>query len=292
KKDDIKKVHHEWITHIRAIFQGYMMRRTIYSKDNKKQPISGLEPWVESSILIPLSEMEMDVQRHLAENLAVEGTFYLSIRQALLHPGFSGITPYKFTAEDELQPYSTHPSTKIDVVLRLLQWHIDHFCRPPLFYDPEEQQFAPMNNDQWELTKPSPGDEVLTDKAIVYLAFPSLNWLIKSALDEQDIPYQEINGLLGTAQRAAALTEFRTSKSVHVLLLSGVGLCGLNMAFANIVIIVDNLWSAQEDQQLIGRVWRYSQMKRVIVYRVIAQETSDVFLNNIGFQKGNLHSEF
>ena len=48
----------------------------------------------------------------------------------------------------------------------------------------------------------------------------------------------------------------------------------------------------QQDRQLIGRVWRYPQRKRVHVYRLVAEGTSDVFLNNISFSKGAMHDAF
>jgi SNF2 family DNA or RNA helicase len=54
----------------------------------------------------------------------------------------------------------------------------------------------------------------------------------------------------------------------------------------------DTLWSAQEDNQLIGRIWRHPQKKDVHVYRLIADKTPDVFLNNISFDKAAIHNAF
>ena len=54
----------------------------------------------------------------------------------------------------------------------------------------------------------------------------------------------------------------------------------------------DTLWSAQEDAQLIGRIWRYPQPKLVHVYRLIAGHTPDVFLNNIAFDKSVMLDHF
>lgn len=51
----------------------------------------------------------------------------------------------------------------------------------------------------------------------------------------------------------------------------------------------DTLWSALEDEQLIGRAWRFPQTKTVVVYRIIAHETSDVVLNNMAFSKMFIH---
>jgi SNF2 family DNA or RNA helicase len=59
-----------------------------------------------------------------------------------------------------------------------------------------------------------------------------------------------------------------------------------------LISIQDTLWSAQEDRQLIGRLWRNGQDKIVIVYRVIALGTTDVLLNNIAFDKEAIMDAF
>jgi SNF2 family DNA or RNA helicase len=52
------------------------------------------------------------------------------------------------------------------------------------------------------------------------------------------------------------------------------------------------LWTDGEDEQLIGRVARFGQHKQVHVYRLIAEGTPDVFLNNISFGKAQLLKSF
>lgn len=54
----------------------------------------------------------------------------------------------------------------------------------------------------------------------------------------------------------------------------------------------DTLWSAQDDSQLCGRVVRYPQPKHVHIYRLIAKNTSDVFLNNNSFGKEAIQQAF
>jgi len=56
--------------------------------------------------------------------------------------------------------------------------------------------------------------------------------------------------------------------------------------------VQDTTWSALDDEQLRGRIFRYPQQKQVHIYRFIALGTPDVFLNNISFDKGQLHSAF
>ena len=54
----------------------------------------------------------------------------------------------------------------------------------------------------------------------------------------------------------------------------------------------DTLWSALDDEQLRGRIYRFPQQKQVHFYRLVARGTPDVFLNNIAFDKGMLHQAF
>ena len=159
-------------------------------------------------------------------------------------------------------------------------------CAPPVIPDHENGGWVVPTKDPegWERPEGSP-----PDKVILYLAWPSANWLLTKYLDERGIKYVEVNGLSSVPTREKALDQFRASTDTHVLLLSNVGACGLNLEFANILIVVDNLWSAQEYEQLIGRVWRHGQKKEVIVYFVLALGTSDIFFRNVSLDKGLMH---
>jgi SNF2 family DNA or RNA helicase len=52
------------------------------------------------------------------------------------------------------------------------------------------------------------------------------------------------------------------------------------------------MWSALDDEQLRGRIYRFPQQKIVRFYRLVARGTPDVFLNNLAFDKGMLHNAF
>jgi hypothetical protein len=58
------------------------------------------------------------------------------------------------------------------------------------------------------------------------------------------------------------------------------------------LILQDTLWSALDDEQLRGRIYRFPQQKQVHFYRLVARGTPDIFLNNIAFDKGMLHQAF
>jgi hypothetical protein len=58
------------------------------------------------------------------------------------------------------------------------------------------------------------------------------------------------------------------------------------------VCLQDVLWSVLSDQQLIGRVWRHPQRKRVHIYRLIGGKSPDILLNNLSFSKGLIQETF
>jgi hypothetical protein len=54
----------------------------------------------------------------------------------------------------------------------------------------------------------------------------------------------------------------------------------------------DVLWSAQDDKQLVGRLGRRGQQAQAFVYRLILDDTLDVFLNNVSFAKSAMLTGF
>jgi hypothetical protein len=113
-----------------------------------------------------------------------------------------------------------------------------------------------------------------------------------------------VDGKVLPAKRAEILRDFRRSKKPEVLLLSQVGLTGLNLDCANILVILvstevvgqryvnsvqDVLWSGLDDRQLVGRLHRQPQEKQVYVYRLLSMRTPDMILSRISVGKQRLH---
>jgi SNF2 family DNA or RNA helicase len=109
---------------------------------------------------------------------------------------------------------------------------------------------------------------------------------------------------MGVAERRKSIDLFKTSEIHNILILSNVGMVGLNLACANILIMVvsnityfrpiqslivpqDSLWSAMEEAQLIGRLHRYPQKRDIVVYRLLACDTFDVWLHQVSATKGS-----
>ncbi|KIP01229.1 hypothetical protein PHLGIDRAFT_123540, partial [Phlebiopsis gigantea 11061_1 CR5-6] len=131
------------------------------------------------------------------------------------------------------------------------------------------------------------------DKIVLYVHFKSHFDYIEAVLKLHGIDHVHVlHGGHTVTQRAKTLKSFRESTQPAVLVMSQVGIAGLNLDCASILIIVDVLWSALEDRQLQGRLNRRPQSKQVIVYRLIAWATPDVILNNISFTKEKMMAAF
>ncbi|KIN97685.1 hypothetical protein M404DRAFT_63505, partial [Pisolithus tinctorius Marx 270] len=133
------------------------------------------------------------------------------------------------------------------------------------------------------------------DRVIIYSTFPLSNQALINVLALYDVAVIELNRTMTLKKHQAALDDFcmlTWTTGHHVLIICNVGMVGLNLTCTNIMVIVDTTWSALDDEQLCGRIFQYPQQKQVHIYHLIALATLDVFLNNISFDKGQLHSAF
>ncbi|KAF5379543.1 hypothetical protein D9615_006663 [Tricholomella constricta] len=177
-------------------------------------------------------------------------------------------------------------SRKLEVLVQITTHHLKQNFAPPLIVN-EESQVVPGDYCPPVVEGSHP------DKMVIYGAFPSSNTQIIDVLNLHGISdIVEVNGNMSTKSRQHALQRFDKPDGPRVLLMSAVGMTGLNLPIANILIMLDTLWSAQEDRQLIGRIWRTPQKKEVHVYRLIANGTPDVFLNHLSFDKSAMHEAF
>ncbi|EED77778.1 predicted protein [Postia placenta Mad-698-R] len=240
-------------------------------------------------------------------------SFYLSVRRALLHPSCNA--EYKWTPPTSREEWEAIATAKISALITILKYHLEQDARPPLVSVPVEDPPRPQSpssdtsSDEPAAYEERPANNLAPDpdaqpdprdahskpdKIVVYVVFPSCFDPLLKILQMYGIEYETLTGTMSGRRRAEALHKFMQSdaKGVRVLILSNVGAVGFNIACANILIIIDTLWSAQDDSQLIGRLWRQRQLKLVHVYRLIARNTSDVFLNNISFDKSIMHNAF
>lgn len=91
---------------------------------------------------------------------------------------------------------------------------------------------------------------------------------------QQPIRYCRLDGNHTAAQRAAMLDEFDREDGPDLFLLSmKAGGVGVTITAATRVILVDTSFNPADDQQAIGRAYRYGQTRPVFVYRLMCYPT-------------------
>jgi len=95
------------------------------------------------------------------------------------------------------------------------------------------------------------------------------------------------------SERTEIINRFRTDpSSPRVLLFSSVLAAGVNLAVASSIILMDQPWSAQDERQIIGRLWRQPQSNTVYAYSLRAFGTTDILMTSMARGKASLLETF
>jgi len=109
-------------------------------------------------------------------------------------------------------------------------------------------------------------------KVLVFSQFTSMLRLIESALREDRIKYEYLDG--STKDRAERIERFQEDPTVSVFLISlKAGGTGLNLTAADTVVHFDPWWNPAVEAQATDRAHRIGQERPVTVYRLIAGGT-------------------
>jgi len=109
-------------------------------------------------------------------------------------------------------------------------------------------------------------------KALVFSQFTSFLDIVRRRLDREKIPYEYLDGK--TQDREVRVKRFQEDTKIKVFLISlKAGGVGLNLTAADYVFILDPWWNPAVETQAIDRTHRIGQTKKVIAYRLIAQNT-------------------
>ncbi|KAH8986189.1 P-loop containing nucleoside triphosphate hydrolase protein, partial [Lactarius hatsudake] len=306
------KVNAQWMEVIRKKYEGLVIRRTAKSLDDTQQPIAGLEPYEEHTCILELYDHIRKTYYEALESIAVKQlddssftkrfssevriNFYINICRCLLHKVYANLADSSVMKNYEA--YLKDPLCKLDMLVEIVQHHLEldgalgkiPSRQLPGSQPPSPSSPAPQNEHQ----NPQSHGPGMPDKIIIYSFFATSFPLIELVLNNNGIKTLSINGKNKQSEQVSTLKKFKESAhdGPRVLIISNVGTTGLNIAFANILIIVDVLWSVLSDQQLIGRVWCYPQIKTVHIYRLIADKSPDILLNNLSYSKGFIQESF
>ena len=109
-------------------------------------------------------------------------------------------------------------------------------------------------------------------KVLIFSQFVSMLKLIQSALEEDKIRYEYLDG--STTDRVERIDRFQSDPTVTAFLISlKAGGSGLNLTAADTVIHFDPWWNPAVEDQASDRAHRIGQSKVVTVYRLVAANT-------------------
>jgi hypothetical protein len=109
-------------------------------------------------------------------------------------------------------------------------------------------------------------------KVLVFSQFVSMLKLVRSALDEDKVKYQYLDG--STTDRPERIARFQEDPTIPVFLISlKAGGSGLNLTAADTVIHFDPWWNPAVEDQASDRAHRIGQKRVVTVYRLVAAGT-------------------
>lgn len=131
-----------------------------------------------------------------------------------------------------------------------------------------------------------------SDKIIVFSQWEHTLNVFANFLDCEKIKYLHYNGSLDTKERSKVLSTFKDS-SVQVLLITiQSGGVGLDLNFANHIIIMDSWWNHALEEQAIDRVYRIGQRKKVEVHRLYMIDTIEDWMLQMKGEKQTIDKMF
>ena len=117
-------------------------------------------------------------------------------------------------------------------------------------------------------------EDISDHKALVFSQFLGMLALIRSKLEELEIPYVYFDGSTSAPDREKAIQQFQQQDSIRVFLISlKAGGVGLNLTAADYVYIMDPWWNPAVEQQAIDRTHRIGQTKNIFAYRMICKDS-------------------
>ncbi|WFB35386.1 SNF2-related protein [Kiritimatiellota bacterium B12222] len=109
-------------------------------------------------------------------------------------------------------------------------------------------------------------------KVLIFSQFTSFLSIVKSQLDQQEIPYAYLDGK--SKDRQAEIDRFQTQEDCPVFLISlKAGGVGLNLTAADYILLLDPWWNPAVEAQAIDRAHRIGQTKKVIAYRIVSKDS-------------------
>ncbi|KAK7434927.1 hypothetical protein VKT23_019930 [Stygiomarasmius scandens] len=288
---EIRRAQIQAVRSMHNAFSGRILRRTTDSKDWRMRPLLDLPKCQIIVGVVNITERETKIIFHLAEKAKASvshkngfaslftKTVYMEYRGSVAYARDDPNQPYPmFNSISEWEPVQ---STKMTTTAKICR----HYLQAD---DVEDVRFE----NGMAVFPESSVTGTATRKILVYAEFPSITPLLQNVLQLYGVQSLSIDGSMPFEKRDKIVAEFHKPDSPRVFIFSKVGSAGLNLSIANVVIFFDQPWSAQDEKQIIGRAHRQPQKSTVKVIHILANETSDLIMNEMARQKKGMSDAF
>lgn len=233
---------------LKKLVQPFILRRT------KNQVLQELPPRTEITLTVSLSDSEM--------------ALYEAMRQQALE---------RFAHSDDVN------NKHLEVLAEITRLRLAA-CHPRLA----------MSESELPSSKLQAFAELVTElrdnqhKALVFSQFVKHLELIRHWLDEQQIPYQYLDGSTPAEKRQQAVEAFQRGEGDIFLISLKAGGFGLNLTAADYVIHMDPWWNPAVEDQASDRAHRIGQQRPVTIYRLVSEHTIEEKIVKLHQQKRDL----
>lgn len=117
-------------------------------------------------------------------------------------------------------------------------------------------------------------EEALSEghKVLIFSQFVKHLSLVRSHLEDQNIPYAYLDG--STQNRQGEVERFQNNPDLKVFLISlKAGGLGLNLTEADYVFLLDPWWNPAVEAQAVDRAHRIGQSRSVFTYKFITRNS-------------------
>lgn len=124
------------------------------------------------------------------------------------------------------------------------------------------------------------------DRCLIFSQFSLVLDIIEAVLNTCRIHFTRIDGSTKIDERQSLIDDFRDDESITVFLLTTkAGGTGINLMYANKVIIFDGSFNPQDDKQAENRAHRVGQTREVEVIRLVTKGTVEEQILALGDSK-------
>ena len=126
-------------------------------------------------------------------------------------------------------------------------------------------------------------------RVLIFSQFVNMLGLIRSSLDDLDLPYAYLDGSTPPEQRASQVKAFQEEDRLKIFLISlKAGGYGLTLTAADTVIHYDPWWNPAVEQQATDRAHRIGQKRPVTAYKLITAGTIEERILSLQQKKQNV----